>query len=150
MASDSFAADRVALFGAYRAARYCVEAPEPFELAVDQCSETLLRLLRDTGAACAALLTAFNPGSAPRTATENETAQRSLQETLDSSGWRTIPACNEDPYHQWPTEVSTLALGLPLEDARRIAAQYGQLAFLWSDATGCPRLIETSAGPANV
>lgn len=132
---------------AYRAALYRVLAPAgELLLKVDQPSPGLADLLREAGADQAALLTAFNPHSQIQTAGWNRTAQARLLAQLAAEGYRPLPACNGDPAGRWPVEHSVLVPGMDLPAARRIAARYQQVAFLWIDARGTPRLVETRAG----
>jgi hypothetical protein len=101
-------------------------------------------MLRDTGARCAALLTAFNPGGRRQAPFRNRQSQQRLQRELLRDGYVVLAGRNEDPRGRWPMEPSLLALDLPLMRARRLAARHGQLAFLWMEEDGTPRLIETA------
>jgi hypothetical protein len=133
------------LEAAYRAASYRVAGPAgEFMLKVDQHSEPLANLLRGAGVGQAALLTAFNPQSEVQTAEWNRAAQARLRAELAAGGYQLVAACNGDPAGQWPVEESVLALGMDLAAARECAARYQQVAFLWMDAGGIPRLIETA------
>ncbi len=113
---------------------------------VDCCSEDLSHLLRHRGQPCAAVLTAFNPGSVLQEESSNLRAQQALAKELHALGLDCIPGRHEDPGGRWPAEAGLLALGLTRNAAREIAARYGQLAFLWSDADAIPRLVETTSG----
>lgn len=131
---------------AFRNTRYRVlDAAGEFVLQVDQPSATLQQLLVACQEAEAALLTAFNPGARPRDLKANERAQRELVAELTRGGFRVINARNEDPENLWPVEASVLVPGLPLSTAQRLAAKHGQVAFLWSDRSGTPRLVETDS-----
>jgi hypothetical protein len=134
------------LENAFRNTRYRVlDTAGDFVLQVDQPSANLQLLLVACREAGAALLTAFNPGARPRDLEANERAQRELVAELASGGFRVINARNEDPENLWPIEASVLVPGLPLASAHRLAAQHGQVAFLWSDRSGTPRLVETDS-----
>ncbi len=143
---DSPPANEAALMAAYRNARYRIDGPRgEFTLRVDQHSAPLTALLQAGGVQCAALLTAFNPGSNRCSQQQNETAQRSLARDLSAAGHRCLQGRNEDLAGEWPVEPSLLALGLTLPGAHAIAARFAQAAFLWSDASGTPRLVKTAA-----
>lgn len=132
---------------AYRAAHYRVELPAgPVTLRVEQHSAALAAWLASLGTDCAALLTAHNPASRPQGETRNSDAQRQLVAVLRTRGHGLAFGHNLDPAGHWPPEDSVLAAGLTCADARALAAQFGQLAFLWCDAAATPRLVWTDAG----
>ena len=129
------------LTDAYRAALYQVELPDQrVELRVDVHSGSLQQWLERHSHHCAALLTAHNPNSQPCSATLNDEAQRNLQATIRSRGLTFQIGRNLDPLGHWPREDSLLVPDLTLEEARALAVQFGQRAFLWCDASGTPRL----------
>lgn len=130
----------------FRGVHYCVTAPRgDLLLRVDQRHPDLAALLEESGASQAALLTAFNPGARRAAPFRNQRAQRRLREEIAHRGYRTLAGRNEDPRGRWPTEPTLLVLGLPLQVARRLAAGHGQVAFLWIQSDGTPRLVETAA-----
>jgi hypothetical protein len=132
---------------AFRNAHYRVlDAAGDFVLQIDQPSAKLQQLLHGLREVEASLLTAFNPGARPRDLESNQRAQRELVAELTSEGFRVITAQNEDPENRWPLEASVLVPGLSLSRARRAAERHGQVAFLWSDGSGTPRLVETAPG----
>ncbi|HXC58329.1 MAG TPA: DUF3293 domain-containing protein [Steroidobacteraceae bacterium] len=129
------------LTDAYRAAVYRVELPgENVELRVDVHSASLQRWLGRHEHHCAALLTAHNPESQPRDAALNDAAQRNLQAAIRMRGLTFQIGRNLDPQGHWPPEDSVLVPDLPLEEARALALQFHQRAFLWCDASGTPQL----------
>lgn len=134
------------LESAFRRTHYRVLASSSeLLLRVDQHEPALATVLHANEAHCAALLTAFNPGGRRQAPFHNRRSQQRLQRELQCRGYTTIEGRNEDPRGRWPVEPSMLALGLPLVQARQLAVRYGQLAFLWMDESGTPRLIETAA-----
>lgn len=134
------------LQSAFRCARYRVFAPAAeLLLRVDQPDLQLAALLAANGVATAALLTAFNPGGRRQAPFRNRRSQHLLQQTLRQQGRIVFAACNEDPRGRWPVEPSLLVMGMRGKDARQLAARHGQAAFLWIEAGGTPRLIETAA-----
>jgi hypothetical protein len=136
------------LESAFRRTRYRVWIPgAELVLRVDRTEPALATLLHAANARCAALLTAFNPGGRRQAAFGNRQLQRRLDEQLRGQGCATFAGRNEDPRGLWPAEPSLLVPGLPFTRAREIAARYGQAAFLWMDADGTPRLVETAAKP---
>jgi hypothetical protein len=131
---------------AFRITDYRVDAPAgELLLKVDQQNAMLADVLRSRGADCAAVITAFNPQARLQEDAENRAAQALLERDLDASGHDLLPGRNEDPTGHWPVEESFLVPGLTQPAARELAARYGQLAFLWIDASNAtPRLIETA------
>jgi hypothetical protein len=130
---------------AFRAANYYFRSPEgELLLKVDEPNTALADLLRSEDAAGAAVITAFNPHGRRQDAAHNRAAQNQLLGDLRAAGLTLLPGRNEDPAGVWPEE-SFLVLGIGLATARLLAARYGQLAFLWTDAASAtPRLMETA------
>ena len=129
------------LIAAYRATRYWVEAaPDRFCLRIDEHSPELAALLRSASTRCAAYLTACNPFSVVATHTENERANRALREAVQQYGVTVIAGTGRDARSTWE-EPSFLALGLGIEDARRLGVRFRQNAMVWSDGDAIPRLI---------
>ncbi len=132
------------LITAYRAALYQVDLPGlRLELRVDTHCQALQRWLSMQGHACAALLTAHNPGSERCSNAQNDMAQQQLQEEICARGLPFFTGRNVDRQGQWPQEESLLVPDLPLDAAHALARQFGQRAFLWCDDSGTPRLIQT-------
>jgi hypothetical protein len=133
------------LRAAYRATLYRFDVPGgELLLQVDRHSPMLQHLLQRAGQPCAAVLTAFNPGSVLQTADSNRRAQAALESQLRARGLPCITGRHEDPAGRWPAERGLLIPGLGRDETHAIAARYGQLAFLWSDLGATPRLIETA------
>jgi hypothetical protein len=129
------------LLAAFRATHYLVDLPgQRIRLQVDAPSDALRTWLLAQGHFCAALLTAHNPAARRRDAIANHAAQQQLRELLRQRGLEFLTGCNVDPQQRWPPEDSVLVADLPLPQAQRLAAHFGQLAFLWCDATAVPKL----------
>jgi hypothetical protein len=130
---------------AYRATLYRFDAQEgELLLQVDRFSPALRQLLERWGEDCAAVLTAYNPGSVLIEERSNQLAQAALTRHLQDLGITCFGGRHQDPAGRWPDEAGILALGLDCASARDLATRHGQLAFLWSDHTATPRLVETS------
>jgi hypothetical protein len=129
---------------AYRATLYRFDTPDgELLLQVDRYSPALQQLLQDTAQTCASVLTACNPGSVLQEEGSNLRAQAALRKALRDLGVACLPGRHVDPEGRWPDEAGILALGIDCAVAHDLAARHGQLAFLWSDHTATPRLIET-------
>jgi hypothetical protein len=135
------------LLTAYRATTYFVAAPgRTLALRIDQHDAQLATLLQETGADCAALLTAWNAGSQKLSPAENAIRQQSLLHDLAAGGFHCLPGTNvPDPgeHSQMWSEDSVLVLNLSLSAARELAGRHGQNAFLWMDRHATPQLIVT-------
>lgn len=114
-------------------------------LRVDQPHPGLAALLQASGASRAALMTAFNPGACLAPPFRNRREQGLLRAKVVRLGYRAWAGRNVDPRGRWPVEPTLLVLDLPLEVAQRLAARHGQVAFLWIQSDGTPRLVETAA-----
>lgn len=137
-----------ALRAAYCATNYRYTSAEgELLLIVGRANPALAALLRNRGVHCAAVLTAFNPGSVQQEPDWNLAAQSALQRELQAMGLECIPGLHEDPTGNWPAEAGLLVPGMGRIEAHAMAARYGQLAFLWCDASAVPQLIETTASP---
>jgi hypothetical protein len=88
------------------------------------------------------VLTAWNPGSVPRSAPENAAAQRELTAALARAGLVAWPARGESPGRDW-VEDSLCVLDLDLEDARVLARRFGQVAVVQGEVGGEARLVLT-------
>jgi hypothetical protein len=133
------------LESAFRRTNYRVFADTTLLLRVDRAEPALRVLLHEADADSAALLTAFNPGGLRQPPFRNRQSGQRLGRELARAGFTAIAGRNEDPHGRWPVEPSLLVLALPWPRAHALAARYGQVAFLWIEADGTPRLIETAA-----
>ena len=86
------------------------------------------------------VLTAWNPGSVPRTAEENADAQRALVAALERAGLVSWPARGESPERDW-VEESLCVLDLDREQARALARRFGQLAVVQGERSGEASLV---------
>lgn len=120
-----------ALYQAYRATNYRVDAPSPFTLRVGAQSAECDALLAAHGVTSAAFLTAWNPFSQPLTDAENRAAQARLAADLDMVSTAIFPSEGKGEVGDWPPEPSLFALGITETDGTRLAQVYQQNAYLW-------------------
>ncbi len=126
---------------AYEATDYRVDWPSgPFVLNIGVRSRELARLYEETGASSAAYLSAWNPYSEIAPAEVNAAAQAALEAKLAGIAPAVAPGWGADPSVAWPAERSTLALGLSLDEARRLAEAFRQNGFVWCGPDATPRL----------
>ena len=125
----------------YRATDYRVDAPGgAFILRVGTRSPKLAALLKSSGHACAAFITACNPLGAPTPAGSNAKAMAALKADLAAADCPFFPGFGEGK-EGWAGEESLLALGLEREAAKRLARKFGQNALLWAGRGGVPELV---------
>ena len=135
------------LMRAYLDTQYCVYAswPNPlseaFELRVGAMSPALKRIYSLLNRNCAAFLTACNPRSQRVSDVDNRLRQKQLELTLGQ--YDVLPCHGEgrDPAGIWPAESSVLAIGLALDDARRIGTLMEQNAIVWCGPDAVAQLI---------
>ena len=120
------------LVRAYREAIYIVnEGDDAIALKVGEVSHALAALMRVHKVTTAAIITAYNPFSEIQPLAENERMQAALVAALQPKSTACFDAIGSDPEGKWEPEASTLALGISLVDAERLADQFGQNAFIW-------------------
>ncbi len=130
------------LHSAYSAAHYRVFADPPFVLRAGERSPELDALLASHAADTWAFITAWNPGSVVHSDAENATRMGRLRRTL--SGLTTYDGVGVDPAGEWPGEASVLVIGIPREEAVRVAAAFGQNAILAGTRGGPAELVWTA------
>jgi hypothetical protein len=126
--------ERARLLEAYQMTRYVVRPH-----ACTGCQELVLRVaalhpVLDAALAARghrewAFITAWNPGSRPRSDEENRRAQEQLLSQLIAGGWVAAPAIGEAEDGRW-SEQSLFVPGLPRTEAGRFGCAYGQVAVL--------------------
>ena len=120
------------LIKAYREAVYVVHLGDrEIALQVNKASSQLAELMKEWEVTTAAFLTAFNPYSQTLDAQENEARQKRMWADALPLCPKIFPGIGRDKDDQWPHELSMLTLGIHLEDAKALANQYEQNAFLW-------------------
>jgi hypothetical protein len=126
---------------AYRATHYHVANSTPFVLEIGRPSQPLRHLFSEYDVNSAAFLTAWNPSSQPTSEAQNRTAQARLESDLSEGSIPIIAGEGVDPTGEWLGETSILALGLSMEAASSLGAQYQQNAIVWADQDANPQLI---------
>lgn len=118
----------------YRATRYIVDFDDaPVVLRVGEHSPELDRRLHHEGLepeAPWAFMTAHNPGSVLRDASDNETAQRRLKKALVERGYRPRSGRGEPVDGSWSAEPSFFVPGIMPAEALDLARAFGQAAIL--------------------
>jgi hypothetical protein len=126
---------------AYLATDYSICGTSHLTLRIGQQNQDLAALYQKYAVSTAAVLTAWNPYSQPRSDAENETAQRELISAIDSLSLRHEPGHGADPTGKWPPEPSRLVLGVDLETAATLGRRFRQNGIVWVSANAVPTLV---------
>jgi hypothetical protein len=110
-------------------------------LKIGEPNASLRRLYDQLGVRSAAYVTAWNPGSCPRSAAENNRAHEQLLQVITTGGYSFFLGQGRDPTGHWPPEDSVLVLGMQEEVARSLGQRFGQVAIVTVDHTATPRLL---------
>jgi hypothetical protein len=125
---------------AYRATAYTAETPPGrLVLRVDAASPELDRLLAEHGVTTWAYITAYNPGSVPTAAAENEARQRELRDAVERAGYAFFEGAGVG--EGWPPEQSLLVLGVTAEGGGELARRFEQVAVVVGERGGVARLL---------
>jgi len=120
------------LVRAYREAIYTVnDGVDAIPLKVGEVSPALAKLMHVHKAQTAAIITAYNPYGEIQPSADNERMQAALVAEIKPKSITCFDAIGSDPEGEWEPEASTLALGISLVEAERLADQFGQNAFIW-------------------
>jgi hypothetical protein len=114
---------------AYRATDYTAQTPWGLlTLRIDERSVPLDRELTARGLVSWAYVTAFNPGSIPASADENEARQQELRSALISDGYAFFEGAGVGS--DWTPEPSLLILGIDEATAVTLASRFRQVAIV--------------------
>ena len=132
------------LWQAYLETDFKVFAENSFTMKVGQYSSELNSIIKKSKYSSAAFITAYNPYSQQLSDAENVARQEQLKIEIAKRGLTTIEGIGQHPSNQWPGEPSLLIIGLSKAAAATLASQLEQNAFVWSDETSIPQLIQPS------
>ncbi|HET8729128.1 MAG TPA: DUF3293 domain-containing protein [Alphaproteobacteria bacterium] len=130
------------LLAAYRCTVYrFVDDGRWVDFRIGRADSALDRVLRRYRACSAAFLTAWNPLSRPQPALVNAVRERRLAAAARRGGWPVLPGEGADPAGLWPPERSLLILAIDRRSADRLAAAFGQNAYVWLQPRSDPSLV---------
>ncbi len=129
------------LIAAYQDADYVVFGPPDLVLRIGEPSPRLDALLEAAEATTAAYLSAANPHSKPRPASENAAAAAVLDQLLEAAGYPRLPGEGRDPQGRWTHEPSVLAIGIYRENAEALGRLFGQNAIVFVEKHAAPELV---------
>ena len=126
---------------AYIRAHYTVLCAEPFKFKIGRVSQSLLYLHQSHDCASSAFITAYNPLGVLTSEIRNIAAQNELEAHLTNKQITFVEGVSEDKVGSWPSEQSVLILGVKIEEAKMIGADFRQNAIVWIDTEAKPKLI---------
>jgi hypothetical protein len=130
------------LISAYRATLYRVDGDGLVaEFRPGRPAPEVDAILNRHRALSAAFLTAWNPRSRPQPQRVNQIRERRLEQMVRRAGLVFLPGEGADATGRWPAEKSLLVLSIGRDAADRIAAAFGQNAYIWLERNRAPRLI---------
>jgi|SRR5215470_2905191 len=134
--------DDYELFNAYRQTDFCADTPlGRIVIQIGHTNSTLDALLRETGHAMWAYITAFNPASVRVNAAENEAQQQDLEEAVRQLGHPIYPGEGIGRDTAWPPERSILVLGIERAAAIRLGRRFGQRAVVVGEFNSAAELV---------
>ena len=132
------------LVSAYRRTHYRVaDQGYAFTMLIDQPCLALQECMARAQVREVALITAWNPRSAPTSQEANDRAQRSLRSELATQAWPLLHGVGVDPDGHWPSEPNLLILGIARAQASALGRSYRQNAIVVATASDAatPRLL---------
>ena len=136
--------DDDALLAAYQRTRFCADTAQGrLVIRVGETCAELDALLRATGCARWAYITAFNPGSVRLSEDENRARQRELEDAIRHYGHPMFRGEGIGEDGSWPPEASVLVLGIELEAAVQFGRRFGQLAIVCGDLGDPAKLVRS-------
>ena len=126
---------------AYENADYVVFFEPELVLRIGEPSERLDRMMQSVEVTTAAIISACNPRSEPRSGGENRAATEALEGLAAAAGYPHHRAEGRDPDGRWPAERSLLVLGIFRANAEALGRLFGQNAVVFVERGGAPQLV---------
>jgi hypothetical protein len=145
MTHHSNSSENARLFEAYRETCFVIDAPgRKIDLRIGQHNPEADTLLKECGVTDAAFVTAWNPGSVRLSSAENDRRQQSLEEQIQSAGFRFLRGRGKGTDPSWIPEESVFIFGIPRRLAVALSSQFGQFAIVWHEVGKASILISVS------
>lgn len=120
------------LIKAYQQAKYVIyDSDNEFYVKVGIHYPYLDDLLARHNAACAALITAFNPRSQRLEVAENLQRNKDLRHNIGLENYTFLEAYSTDEKEEWPKEESFFIFNIERSKADYLAKKFIQNAYLW-------------------
>ena len=119
------------LWESYRSSTYCARTEiGEITIRIGAIDPLLERLLREGEIHDWAFITAYNPASAPLSATDNDARQERLEQVVRAGGYRCFSGSGAGAKDDWPPERSVLILGIRRAEAVELGRRFGQNAIV--------------------
>jgi len=129
------------LLAAYTATDFVVfDGPEQWAIHVGVASPRVDALMDRHGAACATIVTAFNPRSRVLPPEANKARHQSLVRLLEERGLTFLLGEGRDPSGQWTAETECIVFSISLAEGLEIARRFDQNAVVFVERGKAPRL----------
>ena len=128
------------LMDAYQHTAYTISG---FEIRIGQRNPQLDFLLEANQKTEWIYITAWNPKNENWNIARNQKANSELLLRLQMEDWILLSGWGIGDQRDWPPEASFLALGCSLEQGKKIAREFQQIAFLYGSKRDIPKLIYT-------
>ena len=129
------------LLAAYSATDFVVfDEKKQWALHVGVASPRVDALLDRYGAACATIVTAFNPRSRMLAPDANAARHRALVRLLEERRLTFLYGEGRDPSGQWTAETECIVFGISLAEGLKIARRFDQNAVVFIERGKAPRL----------
>lgn len=129
------------LLAAYTATDFVVfDGEEQWALHVGVASPRVDALLDRHDAACATVVTAFNPRSRVLPPAANAARHQSLVRLLEERGLTFLLGEGRDPIGRWTSETECIVFGISLAEGLEIARRFEQNALVFIERGQAPRL----------
>jgi hypothetical protein len=136
------AQERARLLPFYLATTYRAQTPAgSIDLRIGQPSPPLDWLLDSLGAREWAFISAANPRSEAISETENAARHGAFRALVEQRGFHVFEGEGIPDQPGWTAEPSLLILAVTLEEARELAAVFGQNAIVWGEMGAPARLV---------
>lgn len=132
------------LLGKFRQTDYIVDDDPPLVMKIGERSDALRVLFASFAVESGAFLTAWNPGGKLTGLDDNYDRQAELLGEIEHLRLNYLVGEGVHPSGEW-REDSYLVLGITEAEATRLAAQFGQAAYLWLPMSGVPELKITNS-----
>lgn len=118
------------LEASFLATTYCIDVRgECFDLRIGVPHPDFAAWLDDEDASSWAVITACNPGGKP-TPLQNGARNEALRKSIETLGWRYVPARNRADGGRWPDEPGFCVFDAPEGQVCALAAGFGQAAIV--------------------
>lgn len=127
---------------AFQATTYRVHTPEAcFNLRIGITTPAFDTYLRRQNIVCWGIVSAYNPGASLCSEGENALRQQALQMRVQALGWTALSGVNIADAGDWPSEASSVLLGVDEAEVCALGRAFHQIAVVCGEVGSAPRLV---------